>query len=85
MLDAGDAPQPAMEAPRLHCEGGDLWVDDRVGEANLRALAKMRHPVVPRHVDLNTFHFARPIAIRVERRGLEAGLDPLCDAGAAGV
>jgi len=85
MLDAGDSPQAAMEAPRLHTEGGDLWVDDRVGEPSLRALGRMRHSVVPRHVDLNAFHFARPVAIRIDRRGLEAGLDPLCDASAAGV
>ena len=85
MLDAGDSPQAAMEAPRLHTEGGDLWVDDRAGEASLRALGRMRHSVVPRHVDLNAFHFARPVAIRIDRHGLEAGLDPLCDASAAGV
>ena len=85
MLDAGDAPQAAVEAPRLHCEGGDLWVDDRVGDRHLAALGKMGHPVVPRHVELNAFYFARPIAIRIDRRGLEAGLDPLCDASAAGV
>jgi hypothetical protein len=28
--------------------------------------------------------FARPIAIRVTRKGLEAGLDPTSDASAAG-
>jgi len=85
MLDAGDSPQAAMEAPRLHSEGGDLWVDDRVGGRSLAALGKMGHPVVRRHVDLNAFYFARPVAIRIDRRGLEAGLDPLCDASAAGV
>ncbi len=33
-----------MEAPRLHTEGGDLWVDDRAGEASLRALAACGTP-----------------------------------------
>ncbi|MBI2526337.1 MAG: gamma-glutamyltransferase [Candidatus Rokubacteria bacterium] len=84
MLDAGDSPQAAMEAPRLHTEGGDLWVDDRAGAAHLKALARMKHPVVARHSSIGTFHFARPVAIRIRKTGLDAGLDPLSDASAAG-
>ena len=84
MVDAGDSPQAAIEAPRLHTEGGDLAVDDRVGEKHLAALRKMGHPVVPKRVELGTFHFARPIAIRIGRQGLEAGLDQSSDASAAG-
>jgi hypothetical protein len=30
-------------------------------------------------------YFARPIAIRITPRGLEAGLDPTSDASAAGL
>lgn len=85
MVDGGDSPQAAMEAPRLHTEGGELLVDDRVGEQNLAALRKMKHPVAPKRVDLGTFQFARPIAIRIGKKGLEAGLDHLSDASAAGV
>jgi gamma-glutamyltranspeptidase/glutathione hydrolase len=85
MVDLGDGPQAAIEAPRLHTEGGDLWVDDRVGEANLKALGRMGHPVVPKRSEPGTLYFSRPVAIRVTRRGLEAGLDPLHDASAAGV
>jgi gamma-glutamyltranspeptidase/glutathione hydrolase len=85
LLDAGDDPQAAMEAPRLHTEGGDLWVDDRVGEAALAALRRRGHPVVGKHVAPNTFYFARPVAIRIGRRGLEAGLDPTSQASAAAV
>src|SRR5215475_3936581 len=84
IVDAGDTPQGAIEAPRLHTEGGDLWVDDRVGQANLRALEKMGHPVVPKRADTGTLYFSRPVAIRVSKRGLEAGLEPLHDAAAAG-
>jgi gamma-glutamyltranspeptidase/glutathione hydrolase len=84
MLDAGDSPQAAMEAPRLYTEGGDLWVDERAGAANLAALRRMKHPVVAKATSIGTFHFARPVAIRVGRAGLEAGLDPLSDASAAG-
>ena len=85
IADAGDAPQRAIEAPRLHTEGGELWVDDRVGERSLGALRRMGHDVVPKHQSYGTLYFARPVAIRIGKRGLEAGLDHLCAAAAAGV
>jgi gamma-glutamyltranspeptidase/glutathione hydrolase len=84
MADLGDGPQAAIEAPRLHTEGGDLWVDDAVGEASLKALERMGHPVVPKRSEPGTLYFSRPVAIRVTKRGLEAGLEPLHDAAAAG-
>ena len=85
MTDAGDSPQAAMEAPRLHDEGGELLVDDRVGEAALAALRTRKHPVTPKDCTVGNMYFARPIAIRITRKGLEAGLDPTSDASAAGV
>jgi gamma-glutamyltranspeptidase/glutathione hydrolase len=84
MIDVGDSVQAAMEAPRLHTEGSDLWVDDRVGPAKIAALKKMGHPVVPKTMSFSSFFFAHPVAIRITRQGLEAGLDPWSDAGAAG-
>ena len=84
MADAGDSPQAAMEAPRLHDEGGELLVDDRVGEAALAALRKRKHPVTPKDCTVGNMYFARPIAIRITKKGLEAGLDPTSDASAAG-
>ncbi len=85
MVDAGDTPQAAIEAPRLHTEGGELWVDDRAGERSLAALRRMGHDVVPKHQTHGTFYFARPLAIRVGKRGLEVGLDHLNTAAAAGI
>ncbi len=84
LADIGLSLQAAIEAPRLHTEGGDLWVDDRVGEQALAALKRMEHPVVARHETYSTFYFARPVAIRVTREGLEAGLDHLRAASACG-
>jgi len=84
MADLADGLQAAIEAPRLHTEGGDLWVDDGVGEASLKALKRMGHPVVPKRSAPGTLYFSRPVAIRVTKRGLEAGLEPLHDAAAAG-
>jgi len=85
MIDVGDSAQAAMEAPRLHTEGTDLWIDDRVGAATIETLEEMGHAVVPKTVSFSSFFFARPIAIRISRRGLEAGLDPFSAASAAGV
>ncbi len=84
LADQKLTPQAAIEAPRLHTEGGDLWIDDRVGERALAALRKMGHPVVARREAPSTLYFSRPVAIRVTRRGLEAGLDHLRAAAAAG-
>jgi len=84
LVDLGLAPQPAIEAPRVHTEGGDLWVDDHAGDAVLAALEKMGHPVVARREAYSTFYFARPVAIRLTRKGLEAGLDHLRAAAACG-
>jgi gamma-glutamyltranspeptidase/glutathione hydrolase len=85
LVDGGDTPQAAIEAPRVHSEGGELWVDDRVGERALAALRKMGHDVVPKRQSYGTFYFSRPVAIRIGRRGLEAGLDHLNAAAAAGI
>ena len=84
LVDVGDSCQAAVEAPRLHTEGADLWLDDRVGENILAALRQMNHPVVGKHQSFGTFYFARPVAIRVTREGLEAGLDQYSGAAAAG-
>jgi gamma-glutamyltranspeptidase/glutathione hydrolase len=85
IADGGASPQEAIEAPRVHSEGDDLWVDDRVGERALAALGRMGHPVVPRHQTYSSMYFSRPVAIRVTRKGLEAGLDHLGQAAAAGI
>jgi gamma-glutamyltranspeptidase/glutathione hydrolase len=74
----------AVEAPRLHTEGGDVLVSTRVGEAALAGLARRGHAVVPREETYSTLNFARPIAIRVTPKGLEAGLEQFGMAWAAG-
>jgi gamma-glutamyltranspeptidase/glutathione hydrolase len=85
IVDVGDSCQAAIEAPRLHTEGADLWVDDQVGEKHLNTLRRKKHPVVGKHQSFGTFYFARPVAIRVTRKGLEAGLDPYSGAAGAGL
>ncbi|MGH7392625.1 MAG: gamma-glutamyltransferase [Candidatus Rokuibacteriota bacterium] len=84
-LADGAAAQAAIEAPRLHTDGGDVLVSDRVGERALRDLARRGHRVVPRRETYSTLNFARPVAVRVTPRALEAGLEPYAAAAAAGV
>jgi gamma-glutamyltranspeptidase/glutathione hydrolase len=76
--------QAAIEAPRLHDEGRELLVDARVGEKALTALRGLGHEVSPREETYATLNFAKPVGIRVGPRGLEAGLDHLRPAAAAG-
>ncbi len=51
----------------------------------MAALEKRGHPVVATTVFFGSFFFARPVALRITRPGLEAGRDPWSDAGAAGI
>ena len=84
LADSKVSIQQAIEAPRLHTEGGPVDVDDRVGEKTLDGLRRRGHDVVPRHETYSTVRFSRPIGIRVTPKGLEAGLDALGAAAAAG-
>jgi gamma-glutamyltranspeptidase / glutathione hydrolase len=84
LVDTGCSLQAAIEAPRLHAEGPELLVDTRVGEGALAALRRLGHAVAPREETYATLNFAKPVGIRVGRRGLEAGLDHLRPAAAAG-
>jgi gamma-glutamyltranspeptidase/glutathione hydrolase len=85
LVDEGGSLQAAVEAPRLHDEGSDLCVDDRVGEARIAALRRLGRRVTSQHESYSTINFAKPIGIRVTPRGLEAGLDHLRPAAAAGI
>ncbi len=85
LVDSGCSLQAAVEAPRLHDEGAGLLVDDRVGERAIAALRRRGHRVIPKRESYSTINFAKPIAIRVTQAGLEAGLDPLRPAAAAGI
>jgi gamma-glutamyltranspeptidase/glutathione hydrolase len=76
--------QEAIEAPRLHAESAEVLVDGRVGDKALAALARLGQKVAPREETYATLNFAKPVGVRVGRRGLEAGLDTLRPAAAAG-
>ena len=84
LADGAPSAQAAIEAPRVHTEGGVLEVDGRVGVKALRDLARRGYQLVARDETYASSFFAKPVAIRLTRRGLEAGLDPLRPAAAAG-
>ena len=84
MIDSGCDLQAAIEAPRLHAESSETLVDGRVGDKALAALGRLGHRVGPREETYATLNFAKPVGVRVGRRGLEAGLDALRPAAAAG-
>ena len=62
----------------------EVLVDARVGEKSLAALGRLGQRVAPREETYATLNFAKPVGVRVGRRGLEAGLDALRPAAAAG-
>jgi gamma-glutamyltranspeptidase/glutathione hydrolase len=84
MIDLKASPQAAIEAPRVHTEGGELLVSVRVGDKALAGLARRGHKVVPKEESYSSLNFARPVAVRVTPRGLEAGLEQYSAAAAAG-
>jgi gamma-glutamyltranspeptidase/glutathione hydrolase len=84
LVDARASAQAAVEAPRLHTDGGDVLVSARVGDTALAGLARRGHRVVPKEESYSTLNFARPVAICVTRRGLDAGLEQYSAAAAAG-
>ena len=84
LIDFDLGPQAAVEAPRLHTEGGPLQVDDRMGTATIAGLRRRGHRVVPLAETYSSFYFARPQAIEVTPSGLRAGVDHLRPATATG-
>ena len=84
LVDGRTTAQAAIEAPRLHTEGSEVMVSSRVGEKALAGLAKKGHQVAAKDESYSSLNFARPVAIRVTPKGLEAGCEQYCAASAAG-
>jgi gamma-glutamyltranspeptidase / glutathione hydrolase len=84
LVDSGCDLQAAIEAPRLHAESDETLIDERVGDKALAALGRLGQRVAPREETYATLNFAKPVGVRVTRGGLEAGLDALRAASAAG-
>src|SRR5207253_5258722 len=59
LIDRRCAFQAAVEAPRLHTEGGEVWIDQRVGDKVIGGLRRRGHSVVPREETFATLQFAK--------------------------
>ncbi len=85
LVDFGQSPQQAVNAPRTHCESADLLVDTRVPQSTRDTLVAMGHRVSPRLETFASSHFARPSAIVVNGDERRAGVGALKSSTAIGV
>ena len=78
--------QRAVDHPRVHCQGGETWVDGRIPPAVRRRLARAGHEVTVVDEDPGNLHFGRVAAVTREPRSgvLRAGAGPVWRTGAAG-
>jgi gamma-glutamyltranspeptidase/glutathione hydrolase len=77
ILDFKMGVQEAISRPRIHCEGPETLVDDRVPEAVRHDLRARGHQIVDVTESFNSVNFARPngISIDWQRGELRAGVD----------
>jgi gamma-glutamyltranspeptidase/glutathione hydrolase len=86
LVDHGLGMQEAIAAPRLHAEGPDVLVDDRLGPAVVEGLRALGHRVETAERTPCSFNFAQPNGIAVGPDGaLAGGADPFTPAVAVGL
>jgi gamma-glutamyltranspeptidase len=75
-VDLGMPLRAAVDAPRVYCQGEQLFVDERLPAATRRALAGLGHTVVAERATPAYAPFARVSAVSTLRGRLEAASDP---------
>jgi gamma-glutamyltranspeptidase/glutathione hydrolase len=85
-LDFGLPVQAAIDAPRVHCQGEETLVDDRIPAAVQMRLIELGHQVVPKHEGPGATNFGRVNAIYIDPATglLHAGSGPAWNSAAAG-
>jgi gamma-glutamyltranspeptidase/glutathione hydrolase len=85
-IDFGMDIQAAVDAPRVHCQGHETFVDSRIAAAVQEQLAAMGHVVVPQEGGPLRTNFGRVNAILVDPATglLHAGCGPTPTTAAAG-
>ena len=85
-LDFGMPLQAAVDAPRVHCQGQDTYVDDRLPAEVQAGLTALGHTVIPQPEEPNLTHFGRVNAVAVDPRTrlLHAGTGPAWSTAAVG-
>jgi len=98
IIDYGMSMNEAINAPRIHCTGTDpsvpegkllkeILVDSRIPEKILIELEKMGHKIVPCKETINSYNFALPLGIMVNKhtKKLHSGVDAIRPAVAMGI
>lgn len=76
-VDFGDAPQAAIDRPRVHCQGQETYVDARLAPTVREHLAKLGHQVVVQREDPGLNPFGRVCAVAMDAQGdFAAGAGP---------
>ena len=86
-VDFGLGLQAAVDAPRVHCQGDETFVDTRIPPDVRVRLAELGHEVVPQEEVPGTFFFGRVSAVRRDPVTglLHAASGPAWHTAAAGV
>jgi gamma-glutamyltranspeptidase/glutathione hydrolase len=86
LIDFGQTIQPAIEAPRLHTETGEVYVDARI-PADVRAdLVARGHRLTVVRESVAETHFGCVVGVTRQPEGmLHAGADPLHSAATGGI
>ena len=86
LIDRGLGMQDAIAVPRLHAEGPEVLLDDRVDPPVFEGLRALGHHVVAGEKTPCSFNFAQPNGIAVGADGeLHGGADPFTPAAAVGI
>jgi gamma-glutamyltranspeptidase/glutathione hydrolase len=87
LIDLGMGIQDAIDASRLHCERGPVFVDSRMPEKLALELRSMGHNIVLVEENSSRANFARPVGGLIDpvTRTLHAGGDSLRSTGVAGL
>src|SRR5687767_8863639 len=85
-LDFGMALQAAVDAPRLHCQGQETFVDSRLPAEIQTGLSALGHTVVPQVEEPGLTNFARVNAVTIDPHTglLHAATGPAWSTAAAG-
>jgi len=86
LIDFGMGVQEAIEAQRLHCEVGEVFIDSNIPQGVQDALKAMGHPLVAVEETVAQCNFGRVVAVRRDPQTgrIHGGADPLRSAGVAG-
>jgi gamma-glutamyltranspeptidase / glutathione hydrolase len=75
-VDFGMGVRDAVDAPRVYCQGDELFVDDRIASEVRGELVRLGHRVVPEKNRPGYAPFARVSAVAAEPDGPAAASDP---------